>query len=77
MPQHGAPGGGRWQEWFSACKWLPQLPVLVAFNCGSPAWQAEQDSDEQLTEQVRMFCTVARDSVSAVVAAAAAAACAC
>jgi hypothetical protein len=52
MPQQGAPGGGRWQEWFSASKSQPHLPLLVAFNCGSPAWQAELDSNEQLTEQV-------------------------
>lgn len=60
MPQQGVPGGGRWQEWFSASKSLPQLPALVAFNCGSPAWQAERDSNEQLTQQVRcLYCEAA------------------
>jgi hypothetical protein len=58
MPQQGAPGGGRWQEWFSASKSLPQLPAVVAFNCGTPAGEAEQNSDEQLTKEVCYYNNV-------------------
>lgn len=52
LPTPAACWQNRWQEVFNVAKYIPQLPMLVAFTAGDPAWEAEQDTDEVLIQQV-------------------------
>ena len=37
---------------FNVAKYIPELPLLVAFNAADAAWKAEKDSDKELGAEV-------------------------
>lgn len=55
LPAAGHCWQNRWQEMFNMAKYIPELPMLVAFTAADPAWEAQQATDQVLIQQV-MIC---------------------
>jgi hypothetical protein len=53
VPTSNTTSSLRFREIFNVAKYIPELPLLVVFIAGDPAWQAEKDSDEKLGAEVR------------------------